>query len=588
MQIPNRDLISQSICLTYGDMVQRYTDGSNIYLLDGHGYVINFLNLTSSFSTSASYAAIATIADVAFVADQALTASLAETASYIAGINVAGTVRSSSYALSASWAPDVTVTVNSASWASASFSSSYSLTSSNAATASYAVSSSHASYALESMSASYAFSSSFAVNWDSASLIDYVNNLFRSTTFYLTATASDATGYYEMRSTGSGASVAILPTSSIPDQGYPYSWLSPLPGLGITVLQEGVYHSDFVARVTNASGITTLTPEVYLTDVGGVPYYELPSGQTSDPMTNTFTRYQLSLILDSPITKSATDRVTFRLRCTTTAATKDFELKVEGDVLSHVDTPISSVTTNVESASHADHATMADTASYAYTASVAWQAMASNIAISASWASASISASYAESASFVPNLYPQIYQESASWASSSLDSLQSISSSWASSSISSSYILANNVDGKVSNATSADTASYLSSSTVIGLPSSFGITIGDGVNAVSTGVKGYIQAPYSCTISNWSVAADQISSCEIDIWKTASAGFPPTSSTSICGGQYISMSAIQYYVSSSIPSVWTSNINSGDWIGFYVSSSISATRLNVKVGIIRS
>lgn len=335
----------------------------------------------------------------------------------------------------------------SASWASSSINAIQSQYATQSISATSSLSASWASSSLSSsvtITSSYAVSASNAVTWDSSSILEYVNNLFRSTTLYLTATASNVSGYYEMRPTGSGATVATLTTSSIPNNGYAFSWLSP--GLGVGNLQEGLYHSDFVARVTSAGGDTTLTPEIYLTDANGISYYELPSGQVSDLMGTSFVRYQLSIIFDSPVTKSLTDRVSFRLKANTTVASKDFELKVEGDVLSHIDTPISSVTTNVASASYADFALNS--------------LFASN-ANSASWASSSITSSWTFAALVADFSVDSAYALSASVAVTSLTSDYALESRIAQSS---SYAISASYVSGSSAASISLTSSYVSSS----------------------------------------------------------------------------------------------------------------------------
>ena len=182
-QFPQRDLTNQYISTSYQDVVQRYLSASVDYLLDGLGYVIlgiptasvgNLIltqdqtaswaynavsaswapggtgnSISSSWAsasfvaTSASYASASTlslIADVALLADTASVAYQSDSSSFSVYALSSGTSISSSWAsasltttsasfathaLSASWAPDQTVSVNSASWASASISASY-------------------------------------------------------------------------------------------------------------------------------------------------------------------------------------------------------------------------------------------------------------------------------------------------------------------------------------------------------------------------------------------------------------------------------------------------------------------------------
>ena len=224
-QFPQRDLTNQFISTSYQDVVQRYaTTGSNTYLLDGLGYVIIGVPNTSignnvvtqdvpaSSSISASYSNVSDASTISISSSYSLdseysnTASIsiisqyslqAYTASYILGNEVDGPVISSSYALSASYVPVISVnpssswasssisssyalsasyvpviSVNpSSSWASSSISSSYSLTASYALNGSGDGSSTSSSWASSSISSSYSLTASYALNGGGSSLI---------------------------------------------------------------------------------------------------------------------------------------------------------------------------------------------------------------------------------------------------------------------------------------------------------------------------------------------------------------------------------------------------------------------------------
>jgi hypothetical protein len=376
----------------------------------------------------------------------------------------------------------------SSSWASASISSSYAL---YADTAGESLSASWASSSLTSSvttTSSYAISASNAVTWDSSSLISYIEDLLQSTTYYLTSTAS-VNSFYEMRSTGSGVNTVTLTTSSIPDGGYVFAWITDPTEPHTTVLASGIYQPDFFASIDTPTGTTTLTPELYLTDASGNIYYELPAGGISNALTTTFTRYTLNIIVDFPTTMSITDRLLFRLKCHTTEPSKGFSVEVEGNVLSHLATPLAQILTNVV------------TASYAIVSATSVFAESSD---SASWASSSISASYALNSS---GGGPTV---SCSWASSSLscslastalvadyslDSGFALSSSVAVASITADFALDSRMAVSASIATSASyligqssTASYAltSSVAIMSISSSNAITASFALNAGGT------------------------------------------------------------------------------------------------------
>jgi hypothetical protein len=57
--------------------------------------------------------------------------------------------------------------------------------------------------------------------------------------------------------------------------------------------------------------------------------------------------------------------------------------------------------------------------------------------------------------------------------------------------------------------------------------------IDGGGSVITTGVKGDLQIPFNCTITAWTLMADQSGSIVIAIWKDTLANYPPTSADSI-------------------------------------------------------
>ena len=57
---------------------------------------------------------------------------------------------------------------------------------------------------------------------------------------------------------------------------------------------------------------------------------------------------------------------------------------------------------------------------------------------------------------------------------------------------------------------------------------SLNVIIGDGLNVITTGVKGFMEIPYACTITAVRLVADAVGSIVVDIWKDSYANFPPT------------------------------------------------------------
>lgn len=176
LQFPFRDLTNQYISLSYQDVVQRYSQGTSSYFLDGLGNVIAFIPTSSigqqilTVDQTASFADHSTTSDTSSVSLVAIfsdTASLAfesvfaDTASLAVYANYAG---SSSYAISSSHALIADVALN------------VPITASNADTASFSFSASHSSVSDFALTASFAYTSSYEMeteissSWASASL----------------------------------------------------------------------------------------------------------------------------------------------------------------------------------------------------------------------------------------------------------------------------------------------------------------------------------------------------------------------------------------------------------------------------------
>jgi hypothetical protein len=116
--------------------------------------------------------------------------------------------------------------------------------------------------------------------------------------------------------------------------------------------------------------------------------------------------------------------------------------------------------------------------------------------------------------------------------------------------------------------------------------SSVGISIDGGGNAITTGVKGYIEVPYSGIITAVTLIADQSGSAVIDIWKDTYANYPPLVGDSITASAKPTLSSAIKYTDVTLTG-WTTNVVAGDIIGFNVDSATTVTRLNLSLKINR-
>jgi hypothetical protein len=115
-----------------------------------------------------------------------------------------------------------------------------------------------------------------------------------------------------------------------------------------------------------------------------------------------------------------------------------------------------------------------------------------------------------------------------------------------------------------------------------------GITIGDGVNVITTGVKGFIQVPYGGTITAVTVLSTDASatagSIVVDIWKDVFANYPPTDADSITASAPPTLSSASSSQDSTLTG-WTTAISANDVLGFNVDSATTVTRVVVQLTV---
>lgn len=104
-----------------------------------------------------------------------------------------------------------------------------------------------------------------------------------------------------------------------------------------------------------------------------------------------------------------------------------------------------------------------------------------------------------------------------------------------------------------------------------------GVSIDGGGSAISTGVKGEIFVPNACTVTEWTLLADQSGSIVIDVWVDSYANYPPTDADSITAAAPPTLSSVTKNQSSSLTG-WTTSIAAGSTIRWNVDSATTVTR----------
>lgn len=107
----------------------------------------------------------------------------------------------------------------------------------------------------------------------------------------------------------------------------------------------------------------------------------------------------------------------------------------------------------------------------------------------------------------------------------------------------------------------------------------------DGAGTVlTTGVKGYIQLPWNCTITGWTLLSKETGSVVIDVWRDTYAAYPPTVLDTITAGAKPTLSSASKNTSSSLTG-WLVAGNAGDVIGFNIDSVTTITKLTLTLTV---
>jgi len=107
----------------------------------------------------------------------------------------------------------------------------------------------------------------------------------------------------------------------------------------------------------------------------------------------------------------------------------------------------------------------------------------------------------------------------------------------------------------------------------------------DGGGAeITTGIKGDIQIPFACTITEVTMLADQTGSIVVDIWKDAYANFPATVADTITAAAIPTISAALKSQDATLTG-WTTSIAAGDHLRYNVNSASGIQQLTITLKV---
>jgi hypothetical protein len=107
---------------------------------------------------------------------------------------------------------------------------------------------------------------------------------------------------------------------------------------------------------------------------------------------------------------------------------------------------------------------------------------------------------------------------------------------------------------------------------------------GNGV-AITTGVKGFLEVPFACTLTAWTLMADVAGAIVIDVWNDTYAAFPPTDADAKPGaGKEPTIAATNQKAQDTDITDWTSTaIAAGSILAFNVDSCTTITRVTLSL-----
>jgi hypothetical protein len=135
-------------------------------------------------------------------------------------------------------------------------------------------------------------------------------------------------------------------------------------------------------------------------------------------------------------------------------------------------------------------------------------------------------------------------------------------------------------------APTAKTITDITSDIAINNVSAINFIIDGGGSAITTGVKGYIEVPFACTINQQTTTLDVSGDIVIDIWKDTYANYPPVVGDSITASAKPTISAGLKDQDSTLTG-WTTSIAAGDVLAFNVDSAATATQCTISLKVTR-
>lgn len=105
------------------------------------------------------------------------------------------------------------------------------------------------------------------------------------------------------------------------------------------------------------------------------------------------------------------------------------------------------------------------------------------------------------------------------------------------------------------------------------------VVIGDGVQVVPTGIKGYVEVPVDCYLTGWRIVGDASGSIVVGIWRDTYANFPPTSGDIILSSAKPTLSSAQKNQNTSQRLL----LSKGNWLAINVESASTVKQVTLSL-----
>lgn len=111
--------------------------------------------------------------------------------------------------------------------------------------------------------------------------------------------------------------------------------------------------------------------------------------------------------------------------------------------------------------------------------------------------------------------------------------------------------------------------------------------IDGGGSTISTGVAGFLEIPFDCTIQQVTMLADQTGTIVVDIWKDTYANYPPDNSDSITASAVPTITSAVKSQDLTLTG-WTTSVSAGDILGFNVDNVTDVQRVTIALEVLKT